>query len=171
MQINTPYIDVKEASIKYLTVDDISALKLLRGVAPEMIQKIQAPGSYCDTTASVRVILEEAGIITKQASAATLEWLDTANYFIESLVSRPDAPIVVTNENLEPDSERLGWATRLGLLKWTQFLNRLTQCKLASWEPLVAKRQPKSRLVFHVSPAEISRRNSSFPGVADFWNP
>lgn len=167
---DAPFIDVKETSIKYLTVDETSTLKLLRGVAPEMIQKIQAPERYCDTTASVRVVLEEAGVIPKQASAATLEWLDTANYFIESLVNRPDAPIVVANDNLEPDSERLGWAMRLGLPKWAQFLNRLTQCKLASWESLVAKKQPKSRLVFHVSPAEISRRNSATPGVADFWN-
>ncbi|SFV01648.1 NACHT domain-containing protein [Pseudoduganella namucuonensis] len=167
---DAPIIDIKETSIKYLTVDEASTLSLLRGVAPEMIQKMQAPGSYCDTTASVRTVLEEAGVIAKQASAATLEWLDTANYFIESLVSRPDAPIVVMHDNLEPDSERLGWATRLGLAKWTQFLNRLTQCKLASWEPLVAKKQPKKRLVFHVSPAEISRRNSSIPGIADFWN-
>jgi len=164
-----PTIDVKGTSIKYLTVDDSSTLKLLRNVAPEMIQKIQAPGVYCDTTALVRGALEEAGIISRQASALTLEWLDTANYFIASLLNRPDAPIVVSSDNLAPDSERLGWASRLGLQKWADFLNKLTHCKLASLEPLVAKGRPKSRLVFHVPPAEISRRNSTIAGVAEFW--
>lgn len=166
---DAPTIDVKETSIKYLTVDETSTLKLLRNVAPEMIQKIQAPGVYCDTTALVRSALEDAGAIARQASAATLEWLDTANYFIGSLVNRPDAPIVVSSDDLMPDSERLGWASRLGLQKWADFLNRLTQCNLASLEPLVAKGRPKSRLVFHVPPAEISRRNSSIAGVAEFW--
>jgi hypothetical protein len=130
--------------------------------------------SYCDlemiaSCGRVRSALEDAGVIARQASAATLEWLDTANYFIGSLVNRPDAPIVVSSDDLMPDSERLGWATRLGLQKWADFLNRLTQCNLASLEPLVAKGRPKSRLVFHVPPAEISRRNSSIAGVAEFW--
>jgi hypothetical protein len=166
---DAPTIDVKDTSIKYLTVDDKSTLKLLRNVSPEMIQKIQATEIYCDTPALVRSALEDAGVIVRQASAATLEWLDTATYFIEALISRPDAPIVVSTDNYEPDSERLGWASRLGLQKWAEFLNRLTQCNLASLEPLVAKGRPKSRLLFHVPPAEISRRNSSIAGVGEFW--
>lgn len=166
---DAPFLDIKDTSIKYLEVDDASTLILLRNVAPEMVQKIQAPGEYCDTTALIRNLLESVGAIAPQASAATLEWLDTANYFIESLVSRPDAPIVVSSDDLTPDADRLGWARRLGLQKWADFINRLTQCNLASLESLNAKGRPKSRVVFKVSPAEISRRNSRVSGVADFW--
>ncbi|MGC5802685.1 NACHT domain-containing protein [Ralstonia pseudosolanacearum] len=162
-------VDVKGTSIKYLEVDDTSTLKLLRNVAPEMIQKIQSPGFYCDTTPHIRGALEDAGVIAREASAATLEWRDTANYFIEALVSRPDAPIVVYSDDFAPDGDRLRWALRLGLPKWTDFVSRLTQCNLASWETIVASGRPKSRLVFRVSPAEISRRSSSIAGVADFW--
>ena len=164
-----PKIDINQTAIKYLVADETSTLKVLRNVSPELIQKIQLPGVYSDTTASVRDTLVNAGVIAAQPSAASLEWLDTANYFIESLVSRPDAPIVVTSDDLAPDSERLGWALRLGSQKWKHFLDRLTQCNLASWETIVAKKRPKSRLVFHVSPAEISRRNSKTAGVAEFW--
>lgn len=162
-------VDVMNTPIKYLEVDETATLKLLRNVAPEMIQKIQAPDFYCDTTPHIRTVLEEAGVIQRVASAATLDWLDTASNFIEALVSRPDAPIVVFSDDFAPDGNRLGWALRLGLPKWTAFVNRLTQCKLASWETINSKGRPKSRLVFHVAPAEIARRNSSVAGVADFW--
>lgn len=163
-------VDVQNTAIKYLEVDRTAALKLLRQVSPEMIHKIKSPDFYCDTTAEVRAALEDAGVITSGASAATQAWQDTANYFIESLVSRPDAPIVVFTDNLEPDGERLGWTHRLGLLKWTDFVNRLTLCKLATIETINTKGRHKSRLVFKVSPAEIARRNESIPAVANFWS-
>lgn len=164
-----PTVDVQNTAIKYLEVDDTSALKLLRNVAPEMIQKIKSPNSYCDTTPDVRTVLESAGVIGHEASAAALAWLDTANYFIEALINRPDAPIFVFADNFETDGQRLGWTLRLGLAKWTDFVNRLTQCNLASWEAINTKGRSKSRLVFHVSPAEIARRNDSIPEVAEFW--
>lgn len=162
-------LDVQDSSIQYLEVDEISTLKLLRNVAPQMIQKIQAPGLYGDNTPEIRKALESAGVIKLETSAASLEWLDAANYFIEALVSRPYVPIVVDSDNLEPDDDRLRWTLRLGLPKWANFVNRLIQCGLASLETIVAKGPTKSRLVFRVAPAEISRRNSSIVGVADFW--
>lgn len=162
-------VDVKNTSIKYLEVDETSSLRLLRNVAPEMIQKIQSPDFYCDTTPHVRTALEEAGVVERVANAAAVAWLDIANTIIEALVSRPDAPIVVFSDNFEPDGNRLGWALRLGLPKWKAFVDKLTQCNLASWESINSKGRPKVRLIFHVSPADISRRNTSIPGVADFW--
>jgi hypothetical protein len=163
-------VDVKDSSIKYLKADDISTLKLLRNVAPEMIQKIQLPTFYSDTTSLVRSTLEDAGVIERETSAATVDWRDTANYFIEAIVNRPDVPIVVYSDDFAPDGERLRWVLRLGSQKWTAFVNRLTHCGLASWETIVAKGRPKSRLVFQVSPADISRRNGSIAGLTDFWD-
>ncbi|WP_114815476.1 NACHT domain-containing protein [Paraburkholderia kururiensis] len=163
-------VDVKNTSIRYLEVDAISTLKLLRNIAPEMIQEMQTPEIYCDTTPKIRSVLENAGIIGREASAATQEWLDTANFFIEALISRPDAPIVVFSDDFETEDKKLGWTRRLGSAQWTNFVNRLTQCHLASWEPIVNKGRPKSRLVFHVPPAEIARRNVGIADVADFWS-
>lgn len=162
-------VDVKNTTIKYLEVDETSTLRLLRHVAPEFIQKIQSPDFYCDTTSLVRTALEGAGVVERVANGAAVEWQDTANSFIDALVSRPDAPIVVFSDDFEPDGNRLGWAQRLGLQKWTACLNRLTQCKLASWEAINSKGRPKIRLLFHVPPAEIARRNHSIPGVTEFW--
>ncbi|UJW80618.1 NACHT domain-containing protein [Hydrogenophaga sp. SL48] len=162
-------VDVKDTPISYLQVDDTSTLELLRNVAPELIHEFKSPDTYCDTTPEIRAALEEAGVIEREAGAAAQQWLDTANYFIEALMSRPDAPIVVFSDNFESDGNRLGWTRRLGLTKWTEFVSRLTHCNLASWEIINAKGRPKSRLVFQVTPADIARRNSSISGVADFW--
>jgi hypothetical protein len=162
-------VDIQGTPIRYLEVDDASTLTLLQNVSPELIQEIKSPTSYCDTTPAVRAALENAGVIERQARAATLEWQDIATYFIEALVSRPDAPIVVFTDNFEADGNRLGWTARLGLAKWTDFLHRLTQYKLASWESLVSKGRPKSRLVFHVAPAEIARRQGGSPAIEGFW--
>ncbi|RBL66719.1 NTPase, partial [Pseudomonas sp. MWU13-2625] len=109
------------------------------------------------------------GVIGREASAATQEWLDTANFFIEALISRPDAPIVVFSDDFETDDKKLGWTRRLGSAQWSNFVNRLTQCRLASWEPIENKGRPKSRLVFHISPAEMARRNVRIEEVAEFW--
>ncbi|CAJ2714084.1 Uncharacterised protein [Burkholderia pseudomallei] len=163
-------VDVKNTAIGYLDVDDTSTLKLLRNVAPEMIQEMRTPEIYCDTTPKIRSALENAGVIGREASAAAQEWLDTANFFIEALISRPDAPIVVFSDDLETEDKKLGWTRRLGSTQWANFVNRLTQCRLASWEPIVNKGRPKSRLVFHVAPAEIARRNIGIAEVAEFWS-
>ncbi|MBV7457494.1 hypothetical protein KW843_23680 [Acidovorax sp. sif1233] len=162
-------VDVKNTTINYLAVDEISTLRLLRNVAPELIQKIQSPDFYCDTTPHVRTALVDAGVVERVENAATVEWLDIANSLIHALVSRPDAPIVVFSDDFEPDGGRLGWALRLGLQKWTAFVNRLTQCNLAFWETINSKGRPKIRLIFLVPPAEIARRNFSIPGVTEFW--
>lgn len=162
-------IDVEGASIEYLEVDETSTLKKLHNIAPEMIQRVQSPDNYCDTTPLIRTALEHAGVIQPIARGATLEWLDTANYFINSLISRPEVPVVVSSDDLEPDNERLGWTTRLGSAKWQMFVNRLTQSGLASLEVIVASGRSKSRLMFNVSPADISRRNKSIKGVEEFW--
>lgn len=162
-------VDVENTTINFLEVDDTLTLTKLRNVAPEMIQRIQSPEFYIDTTPRIRSALEDAGVIARKPSAATLDWLDTANYFIKAVISRPDVPIVVSSDDHEPDGERLGWATRLGLMKWQEFVNRLTQSGLASWEIIVASGRSKSRLVFHVSPAEISRRNKNIKGIEEFW--
>lgn len=162
-------VDLKDTPIGYLEVDEISTLKLLRNLTPELIHEFKSPDSYCDTTSEIRAALEDAGVVAREANTTDQQWLDTANYFIEALLSRPDTPIVVFSDNFEADGNRLGWTRRLGLMKWSEFVARLTQCNLASWESLNTKGRPKSRLVFLVTPADIARRNSSVVGVADFW--
>lgn len=162
-------VDVMGTPIGDLEVDALTTLKLLRNVSPELIQVLRSPDFYYDNTPQIRTALEHAGVIEREANAATLEWRDTANYFIEALISRPDAPIVVVEDTYETDGERLGWTRRLGSAKWVTFVHRLTQCHLASWESIVSKGAHKLRLVFHVSPAEIARRNSSIKEVTDFW--
>lgn len=164
-----PILDIKDATIDYLEVDNTSTLKKLRNVTPEMIQRIQSPDFYHDNTPLIRNALEDAGVIERIARADTLDWLDTANYFITKLISRPGVPIVVSSDDFEPDNERLGWTTRLGLPKWRDFVCRLTQSGLASLEVIVASGRSKSRLVFHVSPAEIARRNIGIKEVKEFW--
>ncbi|WP_186193207.1 NACHT domain-containing protein [Burkholderia gladioli] len=162
--------DVKNTIIRYLEVDATSTLKLLRNISPEMIHEMQTPEIYCDTTPKIRSALENAGVIKREESNASQEWLDAANFFIEALVSRPDAPVVVFSDDFETDDKKLGWTRRLGSAQWTNFVNRLTQCRLASWDSIVNKGRPKVRLVFHVPPVEIARRNSSIAEVAEFWN-
>lgn len=163
-------VDVSGTSIKLLEVDETSTLRLLRNVSLEMVQRIQSPTLFCDNTPQIRTVLEDVGVISRQISAASLEWQDTANYFIEGLVNRPDSPIVVTLDDFNPDGDRLRWTLRLGISKWTQFVNRLTQCGLASWETIVAKGRPKGRLVFQVSPAAIARRQSDISAIVKFWS-
>lgn len=162
-------VDLRNAYIRYLEVDANSTLKLLRNVRPEMIQEMQAPGGYCTTTKEIRSALESVGVIRREAAVVNQDWLDTANFFIESLINRPDAPIVVFSDSFEADDRNLAWTRRLGLAQWTNFVNRLTQCGLASWEPIVNKGRKKSRLVFHIAPAEIARRNFAISKIADFW--
>ncbi|WP_028500488.1 NACHT domain-containing protein [Microvirgula aerodenitrificans] len=164
-----PTVDLRRTSIGYLEVENTTTLKRLRNLTPELIQVLRSPDFYCDTTPSIRRALEDVGVIEREAHVANHEWLDIANYFIESLVNRPDAPIIVITETLEADGERLGWTQRLGSAKWTTFVNRLTQCGLARWEDIVCKGPQKSRLVFQVPPAEIARRNGSITGIVDFW--
>lgn len=163
-------VNVDGAKIDYVEVDENATLTRLKNITPEMIQRLRTPDSYNDNTISIRAVLEQSNAIAKQSSAAAQEWLDTANYFITELVYRPDAPIVVFEDGFEPDGERLGWTRRLGLAKWVEFLQRLTQCNLASWDRIVSAGAPKVRLVFKVAPAEIERRNFKISNIENFWS-
>jgi hypothetical protein len=162
-------LDVKNAAIKHLKVDDDSSLRLLRNIAPEMVQVIDSPNSYSDTTADIRTTLEANGVIARSATGASQDWHDTANYFVQAMVTRPDTPIVLFRDDLSNDERKLAWTHRLGAAKWSEFVDRLTRAGLVKRTQIVSKDRPKIRLDFHVSPAEIARRDGD-PRVEAFWD-
>lgn len=166
---NAPRVDVRNTKIGYLQVHDVSTLRLLKNIRPELILEIRTPDQYGDTTSEIRTILENAEAIPRQANAAEIEWTDTVAYFIGKLVNKPDTPLVINEADYELADERLRWTQRLGPQKWTNFITRLIRCNLADLEIIDAKGQRKRRLVFKKSPAAIASHDSSSPDIEKFW--
>jgi len=163
-------IDLTNTVVKCISIQNNDSLKMLRNVVPENISEINTDNIFCNTTAEVRRLFEDEGVIEKSIDYEQVEWNDTATYFVDNIVMRSDYPIIFFTDSYVVATEKLNWAMRLGTTKLIEFISRLEKNKLARIEQMVTKGPSKSRLIFLVPPSEIAKKDSSNERVVKFWS-
>jgi hypothetical protein len=135
--------------------------------SPELVGAVHSGTEWYDTKRAVRTWFVKHGIAKADVAHGDDEAVDAADYFLGKIERFHQ--VVVTEQGLLSDDNRLSWSQRYGEHVWRAFLDRLIRYELAHWASIQASGQAKQRLVFDVAPARIRQRDADNSKVAGFW--